>query len=138
MAEIVIRDAADEEAVRAFLDTEWVGVDPDSWTSARRTFVAERDGAIIGAAVCRCAAGVAHLSELMVAAGERNHGIGARLLAAFEQWAAALGAHKLTLDTYRGGPAERFYARHGWHVAYVLANHFLHRDYVLMEKNPST
>lgn len=66
-------------------------------------FTAERDGTIIGAATGRVHAGVAHLNELMVTAKERSGGIGARLLEAFEGWAAARGAHLCELETRRDG-----------------------------------
>jgi GNAT superfamily N-acetyltransferase len=91
---------------------------------------------LIGAATCSISAGVAHLGELMVAEAERNNGIGARLLAAFEEWSRAHGAHKLTLDTRHHGPAQRFYERHGWRVAYVMEDHYLRRDYAEMVKEP--
>lgn len=135
-AKVTVHEGAGDERVRAFLDAEWLAVDPESWTSRRCVITAERDGRLIGAATCTVSAGVAHLGELMVAATERNAGIGARLLAAFEEWGAAHGAHKLTLDTRRDGDALRFYERHGWRVAYVLENHYLRRDYVEMVKAP--
>lgn len=132
--EITVHDGAGDARVRPFLDTEWVAVDPESWTSGKCVITAERDGRLIGAATCKISAGVAHLGELMVAEGERNTGIGARLLAAFEAWAVRHGAHKMTLDTRRDGDALRFYEQHGWRVAYVMENHYLHRDYAGMVK----
>lgn len=133
---ITIHDGAVDERVRAFLDAEWLAVDPESWESGKCVITAERDGRLIGAATCSVGAGVAHLGELMVTAAERNGGVGARLLAAFEEWSAAHGAHKLTLDTWREGDALRFYEQHGWRVAYVMENHYLHRDYAAMVKEP--
>ncbi len=110
---ITVHDGADDSNVRSFLDAEWLAVHPESWTSERCVITAERDGTVIGAATCNVSAGVAHLGELMVMEKERNMGIGARLLQAFEEWAAQHGAHKLTLDTRRDGDALRFYERHG-------------------------
>ena len=133
---ITVHDDAGDERVRTFLDTEWLRVDPESWTSGKCVITAERNGRLIGAATCSISAGVAHLGELMVAAAERNNGIGARLLHAFEEWSSAHGAHKLTLDTRHDGPALRFYERHGWRVAYVMENHYLRRDYAEMVKEP--
>ena len=133
---ITIHEGASDEQVRTFLDTEWLAVDPASWTGGKCVITAERDGKLIGAATCSIGAGVAHLGELMVAEAERNGGIGAQLLAAFEKWGAAHGAHKLTLDTRHDGDALRFYERHGWRVAFVMENHYLRRAYAAMVKTP--
>ena len=136
MVEIIVREGMDEAAVRPFLDAQWQAIDPEPWTSGRCVIAAERDGTLIGVAACTCGAGVAHLSELMVVPQERDHGLGARLLAAFEDWAAAHRAHKYTLNTRLCGPAQRFYERHGWRATHVLANHYLRHDYLTMEKEP--
>src|SRR5438445_544032 len=69
-------NAMDEEMVDAFLDGQWESLDPEPWTSAKCVLTMEWEGQIIGAATGNCEAGVAHLSELMVAAGERNSGLG--------------------------------------------------------------
>lgn len=134
MSEVTIREAAEAGAVRAFLDKEWERIETEPWRTARVTFVAKHEGQIIGAATGNCDAGVAHLSELMVAVGERNAGIGEQLLAAFEAWAAAQGAHKFTLHTHRDRPAVRFYKWHGWRTAYVMEDHYQHRTSLLMTK----
>ena len=136
MERITVQEGADEASVRAFLDAEWVSLDPEPWTGGRCVIRAERDTELFGVATCSISAGVAHLSELMVKAGERNSGIGAQLLVAFEEWAATHRAHKLTLNTRRDGPAQRFYERHGWQVDHVLEKHYLRTDYVIMVKWP--
>ena len=138
MTQITVHEGADEAGIRSFLDEQWLSLDPEPWTGGRCIIKAEQDGELIGVATCSISAGVGHLSELMVKAGERNGGLGARLLVAFEEWAATYGAHKLTLNTRRDGPAQRFYARHGWQVAHVLEKHYLRMDYVVMVKWPST
>jgi len=134
--EITVHDVASDARVRSFLDAEWHAIDPEPWTGERCIITAERNGTLIGAATCSVSAGVAHLGELMVTKQERNSGIGAHLLAAFEEWATAHGAHKLTLDTRHHGPAQRFYERHGWRVAYVMENHYVRHDYAAMVKEP--
>jgi GNAT superfamily N-acetyltransferase len=132
--EITIHEGEDEANVRPFLDAQWKMLDPAPWTGAHCVITAERDGVLIGVATCGIDAGVAHLSELMVAPAERNNGLGGRLLTTFERWAAAQGAHKMTLHTRHDGPALPFYVRHGWHVAYVMEDHYLRHDYALMVK----
>jgi len=134
--EITIYDGTSDERVRAFLNAEWKAIDPEPWTDGKCVITAERDGRVVGAATCSLGAGVAHLGELMVTEKERNNGLGARLLQAFEEWGTAHGAHKLTLDTRHDGPAQRFYERHGWRVAFVMENHYLRKDYAGMVKEP--
>ncbi|MDQ6601890.1 MAG: GNAT family N-acetyltransferase [Chloroflexota bacterium] len=134
--EIVIHEGTDEAIVRSFLNAQWHAIDPEPWVGGRCVIRAERDGTLIGVATCSYSAGVAHLSELMVAPEERNHGIGARLLAAFEEWATTHNAHKLSLNTRLGGPAQRLYERNGWRIENVRENHYLHQDYVVMVKEP--
>ncbi len=133
---IMIHDVASDARVRSFLDAEWHAIDSEPWIGGRCIITAERNGTLIGAATCSVSAGVAHLGELMVTKQERNNGIGAHLLAAFEEWAVARGAHKLTLDTRHLGPAQPFYERHGWRVAYIMGNHYLRHDYAAMVKEP--
>lgn len=134
MGEVTIREAAEGDAVGAFLDGQWQRLDAEPWPTAKVAFVAEREGRVIGAATGSYNAGVAHLSDLLVAAGERDAGLGARLLAVFEAWAAAQGAHKMTLHTDRDRPAVPFYERHGWRTAYVMDDHYQHRTFLLMTK----
>ena len=135
--EIRVDEDADEASVRPFLNTEWTALDPEPWIDAHCVIRAERDGRLIGVATCSVNGGVAHLSELVVMAGERDQGTGARLLAAFEEWAARYAAHKLTLRTRHHGHAQRFYERRGWRVEYVMMNHYLHNDYAAMVKEPT-
>lgn len=136
-AVITVHTTASDERVRAFLDAQWQAIDPTPWVGGKCVITAERDGRLIGVARCGVGAGVAHLSELMVAAGERNSGLGTRLLATFEEWAATHHAHKLTLNTRLDGPAQRFYERHGWRAVHVLERHYLHQEYVGMVKEPT-
>jgi GNAT superfamily N-acetyltransferase len=136
--EITIHEGEDEANVRPFLDAQWQMLDPAPWTGANCVIKAERVGTLIGVATCGIDAGVAHLSELMVVPAERNNGLGARLLAAFEEWGAGHGAHKFTLHTRHDGPARHFYERHGWYVAYVMENHYLRQDYAMMMKEPGS
>jgi GNAT superfamily N-acetyltransferase len=137
MVEITVQEGVAEASVRPFLDAEWLSIDPEPWTGGQCVIKAERDGTLVGVATCSLSAGVAHLSELMVRPEERNSGLGARLLAVFEEWAAAHHAHKLTLNTRRDGPAQRFYTRHGWQIAHVLEKHYLGIDYLGMVKWPT-
>jgi GNAT superfamily N-acetyltransferase len=125
-----------DAAMQRFLDREWPLVEPPPWITTRVALVAERDGTIIGAATGRVHAGVAHLNELMVTAAARSGGIGAQLLAAFEAWAQGKGAHLYELETRADGPAQRFYARHGWRMIVTRDDYYNHATWVLMAKTP--
>jgi len=127
-------EAADVEAAQRWADQQFDELVSQPWGTAKVTLTAKRDGALIGTAIGNCAAGVAYLGELIVAEGERNGGVGAQLLSAFEAWAQAQGAHKCTLNTDRDRPAVRFYERHGWHTLCVLDDHYEHRTSLLMGK----
>jgi GNAT superfamily N-acetyltransferase len=54
------------------------------------------------------------VAKMLVHRKARKLGVGAALLSAAEQSAAAAGRSLLVLDTVTGGDAERLYARHGW------------------------
>ncbi len=108
-----------DEAVAAFDQREWDSyrvetLGPDARDEEPFTIVARRDGEIVGVASGYTHGGVAYLRRLMVAASQRNEGIGSKLLAAFESLAAERGAHRLALRTYRNQPAYAFYRARGW------------------------
>lgn len=56
----------------------------------------------------------AEVGELMVRPSARGRGLGGRLLAAVEDWAAGSGVTLLVLDTESGSLAERLYRAAGW------------------------
>ena len=135
---VTIQQSPDHDAVHRWVDAEFDKIDPPpAWYSTKITLTATRDGALIGAAIGTCVAGVAHLGELMVGEGERNGGVGAQLLAAFEGWGRQQGAHLCTLNTNGDRPAARFYARHGWRVFYTIEDHYHHHPTLLMGKELS-
>ena len=69
MERITVHEGAGDERVRAIPRCAVDAVDPEPWTGGQCIITAERDGTLIGVATCGISAGVAHLSELMVAAG---------------------------------------------------------------------
>jgi len=62
----------------------------------------------------------AYLRLMAVLPEAQARGVGAALLAAFEDEAAAAGAHAFLLCSDFNGPAQRFYERHGWGRAGAL------------------
>lgn len=64
---------------------------------------------------------VAALGSMYVMPTHRNRGVGARLVAAFLEWAAAAGADRLAVSAYAANDgAIRFYQRHGFAPRTVL------------------
>lgn len=62
------------------------------------------------------------IEDLVVAAGQRGRGIGAALLAAVENWAAAQGAVRLDLlADRRNQPALTFYRQRRWRQTELIA-----------------
>jgi 2'-5' RNA ligase/GNAT superfamily N-acetyltransferase len=123
--EITESEGLDPQA-RAFADAEWARYGegrfpPDRrWREMPFALVARRSDAIVGIATGWTNRRVAHLSELLVAAGTRGEGVGSRLLAGFEHLARRRGASRLTLRTEKDGPASGFYLARGWREEVVF------------------
>jgi GNAT superfamily N-acetyltransferase len=103
----------------AFAKTEWDAyraevLGPDARDEEPFAIVARHGGEIAGVAAGYTHGGVAYLRDLIVASQLRAHGIGSKLLAAFESLAAERGAARLAVRTYRNQPAYRFYRDRGW------------------------
>lgn len=64
--------------------------------------------------------------KMLVGRAWRGQGIGGRLLRAAEAAARDAGRTLLTLDTFTGGDAERFYERLGWRRAGVVPRYALY------------
>lgn len=93
-----------------------------TWNSGRSAcFLALDDDTPCGIVACKCeepdanSAGKAHLLSMWVAPDYRRTGLGARLVAAAEQWARAAGIRDLHLMvTSMNFAAMRFYERCGF------------------------
>lgn len=122
--ELEIVEAADlEPPVRRWLDAQWAQHAEalgQAWDERSLAFTARRGGLVVGAATGWTNEGIGHLSELVVDAGVRGEGVGAHLLAAFEDAARRLGVRWLSLRTDAGSPAQGFYERRGWVIAGTL------------------
>jgi len=89
-----------------------------------------KDGSLLGAARYTIAEGVGYLRELVVERACRGRGIGAQLLAAFQQECRRRGCHKLCLDVASVNTrAQDFYRRHGWEQEGLLRNHWRKVDF---------
>lgn len=123
--EITEAERLDPE-VRSFADAEWQVVDAaeygGEWRREPFAFSARRGDRVVGVASGWTNLGVAHLSDLIVAADERRLGVGSQLLAAFEDLASRRGCRRLSLRTVEGSPAQTFYRERGWRVEGRLAD----------------
>ncbi|MGI6365152.1 MAG: GNAT family N-acetyltransferase [Bacillota bacterium] len=104
----------------------------ERWQKEYGVVIAEEDGQILGAALFWRMGGVGYLSQLLVAAPRRRQGIGARLVAAFEEQCSA--CHKLALKTYRNSPSQVFYEKLGYQVEAVIEEDIHRIDWVYMRK----
>lgn len=122
---------AKREAVEPFLEREWREVDleqfgradPEMWKTQEYALAAYEGGEMVGTLVFKIEAGVGKLSQLLVAAGHRDKGVGGRLLSRFEEVCRKEGCHKVRLITYADSRAEGFYSLHGY-----VREGLLHRD----------
>lgn len=127
-----------EPEARAFTDDQWAQLGEEHggrWDERPWALTARRDGVIVGTANGWTNEGVAHLAELMVAAGVRREGVGGHLLAAFEDLASRRGCPRLSLRTDAGGPAQGFYEAWGWHVEATFDDWVDGRTTVQMRKD---
>jgi GNAT superfamily N-acetyltransferase len=88
------------------------------------------EGELLGAARYTIAEGVGYLRELVVKQEQRGQGIGAQLLASFEEDCRRRRCHKLFLDVAAVNTrAQQFYARQGWEQEGLMRNHWRHTDF---------
>ncbi len=106
----------------------------EMWLKKPGALAAYEEATLVGAATYYTRAGVAHLSELLVASHKRGQGIGGALLARFEELARAAGCHKLTLVTYWDPQTVGFYRKHGFAVEAVLFRDVYQTDMCQMAK----
>jgi GNAT superfamily N-acetyltransferase len=99
----------------------------------RVLLVAEADGAIVGTVqLVPCAIDNqphrADVAKMLVSRSARGAGVGARLMAAVEAEARAIGRSLLTLDTVTDSAGERLYRRMGWTFVGVIPDYALFPD----------
>jgi GNAT superfamily N-acetyltransferase len=118
----------EQDTIEDFLGREWRPVnevifgryDPAMWDVHSYALAAYKDREIVGVAVFKIEAGLGKLSQILTAGNHRGQGIGAALLARFEQICRREGCHKLSLKTYWNSEAQCFYEKHGYVVEGVL------------------
>jgi len=101
----------------------WSADEFDALLASRGCFLIEsaRDGFLLG----RVVADEAELLTLAVSPDARRQGIGATLLAQFEQMAASRGARDGFLEvSAQNAPAYALYVRAGWQVTGTRSNYY--------------
>lgn len=98
------------------------GVGPPLARGARRLWIAEQDGALVGTVQLALETPPnqphrAEVTKLLVDPAQRRRGVGAALMRTLEAEARRLGRWLITLDTTSGDAGQRLYASLGFEVA---------------------
>ena len=88
------------------------GVDQASDTA--RSWVAEREGAIVGLAVCKCEAGTGELKDLYVVPQAWGSGVAGALHETALDWLRDRASEAILWVGEANARARRFYEREGW------------------------
>ena len=108
------------------------------WGAERYVLIA-RDGRtplgpLLGSATAWHIGGVAKITDLLVAPTARRKGVASAIVEAFEARARQAGCHRLHAVTVAGSAAAAFWEAMGWKVAARLADHYFHREHVVISK----
>ncbi len=104
------------------------------WHEQRHDVVARDDGRIDGALRLRIAASLAHLEALHVVPDRRRRGIGRLLVSRAEEIANYYNCHKVSVQVFHDGDAQRFFTAAGYVVEAVIPQHTFKLDVALLRK----
>jgi ribosomal-protein-alanine N-acetyltransferase len=113
LAGIVALEEAGFEPGQRWSEAAWAEelASPDRYVLARL----DRDARIVGVATFSCVAEMADLQRVIVHPGARGQGVGASLVRAGLEWAAAVGARRMLLEVRPDNePALSLYRRLGF------------------------
>ncbi len=128
--------------MRRFLAREWPAADRAifgedcDWTSRPVVVEARADEELVGAVLGEVIAGMARLHDLLVVEGRQGRGIGGRLVEAFCERAAALGAARCYLRCPATEPHRRFYERLGFAQVARLPRYYHDHDFLEYLREP--
>lgn len=141
--EVSYRLAKEEtQQVRRFLAREWPAADRAifgedcDWTSRPVVVEARTGDEIVGAVLGEVIAGIARLHDLLVVEDCRDKGIGGRLVEAFCDRAAALGAARCYLRCPATERHRRFYERLGFTQVARLPRYYHDHDFLEYLREP--
>jgi len=130
------------DEVRGFLAREWqvadrgiFGADLD-WTSRPIVVEARSGRELVGVAVGEAVAGMARLSDVLVAGPRQGAGVGGRLVELFCERAAAAGAGRCFLRCPDTESHRRFYERHGFVQIARIPRYYHGRDFLEYMREP--
>lgn len=119
---------AEREALKTFYDFAVV------WHEERHDVAAIDGEEIVGAAMIRIAASLAHVERIVVAPERRRQGLGRAMLDRCAEIANYYNCHKLTLMVPHGGGAQRFFEACGYRQEAVLPQHAFKLDMAVLRK----
>lgn len=79
-------------------------------------------------------AGVCTIENLIIADEQQRKGIGRQLIEEVEKIAKDSKVHKITLETGKGWPAEKFYQKLGYKQTGLIEKHSFKKDHVAYSK----
>lgn len=128
--------------VRRFLAREWPAADREifgddrDWTSQPVVVEARVGEELVGAVLGEVVAGMARLHDLLVVADHQRAGVGSRLVEAFCDRAAALGAARCYLRCPATERHRRFYERLGFSQVARLPRYYHDHDFLEYLREP--
>lgn len=104
------------------------------WHEQTHDVVARDGDAIAGALRLRIAASLAHVEALFVEPARRRAGIGRLLVSRAEELANYYNCHKVSVQVFHDGDAQRFFLAAGYVVEAVIPQHTFKLDVALLRK----
>ena len=107
---------------------------PVIWHEQRHAFLAQQDGALVGAAQIHVAASLAIVEKIVVLPEFRLRGVGRELLEQAAAVANYYNCHKMTAQTLHNGTAQAFFEACGYKIEAVLPQHTFKLDIAVLRK----
>jgi GNAT superfamily N-acetyltransferase len=104
------------------------------WHEQSHDVVARDGDEIAGALNLRIAASLAHVEALYVLPNHRRTGIGRLLVSRAEEIANYYNCHKVSVQVFHDGEAQRFFTAAGYAVEAVIPQHTFKLDVALLRK----
>ena len=133
----------ESDEVRRFLASEWPAADRRifgaalDWTSRPIVVEARSGSELVGVAVGEAVAGMARLSDVLVAQPRQGAGVGGRLVELFCARAAAAGAARCFLRCPDTDSHRRFYERHGFVQVARIPRYYHGKDFLEYLREPA-
>ncbi len=130
-----------DERLKKLFDKEWKKVDVShygkatgSWEPKHFVFEAVEGKEVLGYVKGLVLHGVGKVEELIVKEKHRRKGVGYALMQKAHEYIKKHGGWKVILVTGQNWPERQFYRKLGYKAVAYLKNHYLGRDFVMLEK----